>query len=77
MLLLVALTAFRPYQFRFSGWTAGVALAVLGGISVAYQGYPSALDATWGWAALVGGIVFIGAAEWEASRLTRQRRATG
>jgi hypothetical protein len=73
ILLLGALAAFRPAQFRFSAWSAGVSLAVLGGISLAYQGNPSALDAPWGWAALVGGIAFVGAAEWTAARSTPGR----
>jgi hypothetical protein len=68
ILLLGALSAFRPAQFRFSAWSAGVSLAVLGGISLAYQGNPSALDALWGWAALAGGVAFVGAAEWETAR---------
>jgi hypothetical protein len=73
ILLLGALAAFRPAQFRSSAWSAGVSLVVLGGISLAYQGNPSALDAPWGWAALVGGIAFVGAAEWEAARSTQGR----
>jgi hypothetical protein len=73
IVLLGALAAFRPAQFRFSAWSAGVSLAVLGGISLAYLGNPSALDAPWGWAALVGGVAFVGAAEWEAARSRRGR----
>ncbi len=71
--LLGALAAFRPAQFRLSAWSASVSLAVLGGISLAYQGNPSALDAPWAWAALVGALAFLGAAEWEAARSTRGR----
>ena len=73
ILLLGTLAAFRPRQFRFSAWTAGVALAVLGGISLAFPDKPSALDAGWAWAALAGGVLFVGAAEWEATRATRGR----
>ena len=73
ILLLGGLAAFRPLQFRFSAWSAGVSLAVLGGISLAYQGNPSALDAPWAWAALVGAVAFVGAAEWENARSTRGR----
>jgi hypothetical protein len=73
ILLLGALAAFRRAQFRFSAWSAGVALAVLGGISLAYQRNPSALDGPWGWAALIGGVAFVGAAEWEAARSTPGR----
>ncbi len=69
--LLGALAAFRPGRFRLSAWSAGVALAVLGGISLAYQRNPSAVDSPWAWAALAGGVVFVGAAEWEAARSRR------
>ncbi len=72
ILLLGALAAFRPNRFRLSAWSAGVALAVLGGISVAFQGRPSALDLPWAWAALLGGIAFVGLAEWEVR--SRQER---
>ncbi|MDP8956206.1 MAG: hypothetical protein M3N24_04510 [Actinomycetota bacterium] len=68
ILLLGAIASFRPRQFRLSAWSAGVSLAVLGGISLAYQGNPSALDAPWAWAALLGGVAFVGATEWDVAR---------
>lgn len=67
-LLLGLLAALRPAAYRLSGWCAGVALAVLGGASVALGDYPSALDAPWAWAALVGGLVFLAVLEWESRR---------
>ncbi len=74
LLLLGALAAFRPGQFRLSAWSAGVSLAVLGGMSLVFQGHPSALNTPWGWGALVGGVAFVAAAEWEAAR-SRLRRS--
>ena len=68
VLLLGGLAAWRPRAFRMSAWSAGVALAVLGGASLGLQGYASALDAPWAWAALVGGLAFVVGAEWEVGR---------
>jgi hypothetical protein len=71
VLLLGLLAALRPAAYRLSAWTAGVALAVLGGASLALPSYASALDAPWAWAALGGSLLFLAVAEWE------RRRATG
>jgi hypothetical protein len=68
VLLLGLLAALRPAAYRPSGWCAGVALAVLGGASVALGDYPSALDTPWAWAALVGALVFLAMLEWESRR---------
>jgi hypothetical protein len=66
VLLLGILAALRPAAHRLAAWSGGVALAVLGVASLALGNYASALEAHWAWAALVGSIVFIGVAEWEA-----------
>jgi hypothetical protein len=68
VLLLGVLAALRPAAYRLAAWCGGVALAVLGAGSLALGTYASALDAPWAWAALVGGGVFVGVAEWEARR---------
>jgi hypothetical protein len=68
VLLLGALAALRPAAHRPAAWSAGVALAVLGAGSLALGTYASALDTPRAWAALVGGVVFVGVAEWEARR---------
>ena len=73
ILLLGALTAFRPRQFRMPAWSASVALAVLGGISLAFPERPSAVEAPWAWAALLGAVAFVATAEWEAARSSRGR----
>ena len=66
--LLGALAAIRPRAFRLTAWTAGVALALMGAGSLLLPTYASALDTTWAWAALAGGLVFLGVSEWEVRR---------
>jgi len=76
ILLLGFLAALRPTGLRLAGWMAGIALAVLGAASVALGQHASALPAPWGWAALLGGVAFLAAGEWEARRqaLAPQRK---
>ena len=40
----------------------------LGGASLLLEGRASAVDASWAWAALAGGMAFVGVAGWEARR---------
>lgn len=68
VLLLGVLAAMRPRAFRMSAWSAGIGLAIVGGASLALPDYASALQSPWAAIALVGGIVFVLAAEWEARR---------
>jgi hypothetical protein len=68
IVLLGLLAGLRPAAYRLAAWMSGFALAVLGAGSLLLAGYASAPDAPWGWAALAGGVAFIGVAEWEASR---------
>jgi hypothetical protein len=75
ILLLGLLVALRPAAYRYSAWAAGVALAVLGGGSLLLGDYVSALDTSWAWAALAGGIAFAGIAEWEFRRSARRASA--
>jgi hypothetical protein len=49
---------------------AGAGVAVLGGASLALEGYASALDTAWAWAALGGSLVFLTVVEWESRRKT-------
>jgi hypothetical protein len=69
VLLLGALAALRPAAHRLAAWSGGVALAVLGAASLALGDYASALEAPWAWAALLGGGLFVAAAEWEVRRI--------
>lgn len=61
------LAAFRTPGWRIPAWTAGGAAAVLGLSSLLFDRL-SALDTGWAVVALVGGPVFIAAAEWVARR---------
>jgi hypothetical protein len=72
IVVMGALGAWRPGGYRLATWCAGIALAVLGAASIAFPGFASALAAPWGWAALVGGVAFIGLGEWEARRAVDQ-----
>lgn len=72
VLLLGLLAALRPRAFRMSAWSAGIALAIMGGASLGLSDHASALRTPWPAIALAGGIVFVAAAEWEA-----RRRGTG
>jgi hypothetical protein len=69
IVVLGLLTAVRPAAYRLSAWCAGVALAVVGGASLALPDRASALDAEWAWVALAGGLVFVAGAVWEGRRL--------
>jgi cell division protein FtsW (lipid II flippase) len=69
IVLVGLVAALRPRAYRMATWTAGLALAILGAASVIFGGFASALTEPWSWAALVGGLVFIGVGEWEARRL--------
>jgi hypothetical protein len=75
ILLLGLLVALRPAAYRFSAWSAGLALAILGGGSLLLGDYVSAVDPSWAWAALAGGIVFTAVAEWEFRRSARRSGA--
>jgi hypothetical protein len=66
ILFLGVLAALRPTAYRLTSWSAGAALVILGAAALLLQGYASAIDTPWAWAALVGGLVFIGVAEWQA-----------
>ena len=68
IVLVGLLAALRPGAFRMATWLAGLALAVLGAASVLFAQHASALASPWSWAALAGGLVFIGVGEWEARR---------
>jgi MFS family permease len=69
ILLLGLLASIRPAAYRLAAWCGGLALAIVGLASVLLPEYASAMDPLWGWAALVGGVVFVAAAEWEGRRL--------
>lgn len=65
ILLVGLLGAVRPRAYRMATWMSGFALVILGVASVVLGRYASALPEPWGWAAVVGGLAFIAAGEWE------------
>ena len=74
VLLLGSLGALWPTEFRLATWCAGAALALLGAASVVLGEHASAIGAPWSWAALVGGVAFIAAGEWEVRRAASATR---
>jgi len=68
ILLLGVLASLRPGALRMAGWMAGLALALLGAASLMLGQYASAIQAPWSWAALIGGLAFVGVGEWESRR---------
>ena len=66
--LLGLLAGLRPTAYLMAGWMAGVALVILGGASLVYGAYPSALPAALAGGVLVGGAVLIAAAVVESGR---------
>ena len=68
VLFLGLIAALYPMAYRLAALCAGVALVIMGAASIVFDGYASALPMPWGWAALVGGVLFIGAEEWEVRR---------
>ena len=66
--LLGVLAAVRPAAYRLAGWCAGVALIVLGGASLLFSAYASALPTGPAVAVLGGGVVLLALVELEARR---------
>lgn len=66
-IVVVGLVAsLRPGAFRTATWSAGLTLAIVGAASMLFPQHASALASPWSWAALLGGLAFIGVGEWEA-----------
>lgn len=65
---LALLAASRPVAYRLAGWCAGVALLVMGGASLLFDGYASALPAGLALAALAGGAALVALVEFETRR---------
>ena len=74
VLLFGLLGALWPAEFRLATWCAGLALAILGAASLVLGEHASAIGAPWSCAALVGGVAFIAAGEWELRRAASATR---
>jgi hypothetical protein len=62
------LSCLKLRGWRITAWSAAVATFLYGLISAVYPGRAGSEGTRWGWIAMAGGLVFIGAAEWEARR---------
>src|SRR5688500_1396166 len=65
VVLVGLVAALGRRAFRMATWCAGLALAIIGAASVLFGQHASALVSPWSWAALAGGLAFIGVGEWE------------
>ena len=73
ILTFALLSALRPFTYRMAAWSAGIGATIFGSASLLLNGHASAVALPWPWLAIVGGIAFIGVAEWEVNR----RRGSG
>ncbi len=69
LVLCGAVSALRTRGYRIAAWTAGLVAVVFGIASAAYRHAASSPARRWGGAAVLGGVVFIAAAEWDRRRL--------
>lgn len=74
ILLVSVLAALKTPGWRVPAWCAGMAAFVFGLASMAFPDHPGAEGRWWGGLAIVGGVVFIALAEWEARRSPRAAR---
>jgi hypothetical protein len=71
LVLCGAVAALRSRGYRIAAWTTGLAGAVFGIASAVYRHAPSSVARRWGAVAVIGGILFSAAAEWDHRRLLR------
>ena len=72
LVLCGAVASLRTGGYRVAAWTTGLAAIVFGIASAVYRHAASSPARRWGAAAVIGGIVFILAAEWDRRRLVRE-----
>ena len=68
LVLVAFLAALKTRGWRLAAWLAGLGVAVYGLASALEDGYASSEGVAWGLAAILGGLAFVGVAEWEATR---------
>ncbi|MGH2739674.1 MAG: hypothetical protein ACRDH6_04225 [Actinomycetota bacterium] len=68
IVLVALLSALRFRGWRISARSAGAAIFLYGLISTVYPHKAGSEGTGWGLVAMAGGLVFVGAAEWEARR---------
>jgi len=72
LVLCGAVASLRTGGYRVAAWTTGLAAIVFGIASAVYRHAASSPARRWGAAAVIGGIVFFLAAEWDRRRLVRE-----
>ena len=70
MVLVGLLAALRTRGWRIPAWSSGFGAATFGLASILYPGHPASAGLGWGAVALLGGLLFVAVAQWEASRTT-------
>ena len=68
LLLLLVVAALGARGSRVPAWTSGVGAVVLGGISIVAPSDASSLGVDWGTVAIAGGMIVLGATEWQRRR---------
>lgn len=66
--LVAAQASLRTPGWRIPAWSAGLAALVFGVASMVFPAYPGSVGTTWGLIAVIGGVLFVGVAEWTARR---------
>ncbi len=74
ILLVGLLAALRTRGWRVPAWSAGTAAFVLGLASMIFPEQAGSEGRWWAGAAIVGGVLFVTVAEWEAKRSARTAR---
>jgi hypothetical protein len=72
ILLVGLLAALRTRGWRVPAWSAGAAAVVLGLASMIFPEQAGSEGRWWAGAAIVGGVLFVAVAEWEAKRSSRE-----
>jgi len=75
--LVGLLSSIRFRGWRISAWSAGTALFLYGLASVVYPHKAGSEGTEWGLVAILGGLVFIAVAEWEARRSSSLQEPRG
>lgn len=68
IVLVGFLSSFKFRGWRITAWSAGAAAFGYGLASAIYPHHAGSEGTGWAWVAMIGGLVFIAAAEWEARR---------